>query len=166
MDLVALAVNAALVILAILVLGRRPAKRFARRVWKGTEGDRGLLASLAHGAAGAASRLSNPRRVPVSLPRCGNCGRLVRSSSNYCRACGTLLQPESIQAEIQAPLAGVETTAPVLAEAARVPLTETSPAPLTPGRPRCLHCGRYVRGSSDVCKACGTPRQPDSPGRI
>ena len=155
MDLVALAVNAALVILVILVLGRRPAKRFARRALKGTEGDRGLLASLAR----AASSLSNARRVPVTLdvPRCGNCGRYVRGSSNYCRACGTLLQPESVHADVQAPAAGVEPAPAVLAEA--------GPAPLTAGRPRCLHCGRYVRGSSDVCRACGTPRQPDSPGR-
>jgi predicted amidophosphoribosyltransferase len=163
-DLVALAVNAALVILVILVLGRRPAKRFARRAWKASEGDRGPLASLARVAAGAASSLSNARRVPVTLqvPRCGNCGRLVRGSSNYCRACGTLLQPETVQADIQAPLAGGEATAPVVAEAAPAPLIAASPAPLTAGRPRCLHCGRYVRRSSDVCKACGTPRQPDA----
>jgi predicted amidophosphoribosyltransferase len=171
MDLVALAVNAALVILVILVLGRRPAKRFARRAWKGTEGDRGLLASLVHAAAGAASSLPNVRRVPVTLdvPRCSNCGRLVRDSSVFCRACGTPLQPESVQADIPAPVAGVEATAPVLAEAAPAPLiaaspapqAEAAPAPLPAGRPRCLHCGRYVRRSSDVCKACGTPRQPD-----
>jgi len=162
-DLVALAVNAALVILVILVLGRRPAKRFARRAWKGTEGDRGLLASLVHVAAGAASSLSNARRVPVTLgvPRCGNCGRLVRDSSVFCRACGTPLQPQSVHADVQEPVSGVEAAAPVLAEAAPAPLIAASPAPLTAGRPRCLHCGRYVRRSSDVCKACGTPRQPD-----
>ncbi len=155
MDLVALAVNAALVILVILVLGRRPAKRFARRAWSGTEGDRGLFASLAHRAAGAASSLSNARRVPVTLetPRCLNCGRYVRDSSNFCRACGTPLQLESVHADTQAPVAGAEAAAVVLAEA--------GPVPLTPGRPRCLHCGRYVRPSSDVCRACGTHRQPD-----
>ena len=151
----ALAVNAALVILVILVLGRRPAKRFARRAWQGTEGDRGLLARLTHVAAGAASRLPNARRVPVTLevPRCGNCGRLVRGSSVFCRACGTPLQPESVHADVQEPVTGVEAAAAVLAEA--------GPAPLTAGRPRCLHCGRYVRASSDVCRACGTPRQRD-----
>lgn len=164
MDLVALAVNAALVILVILVLGRRPAKRFARRAWKASEGDRGPLASLARVAAGAASSLSNARRVPVTIevPRCSNCGRLVPGPAVFCRACGTLLQPETVQADIPAALAGVEATAPVLAEASPAPPTAARPVPLTVGRPRCIQCGRYVRPSSDVCRACGTPRQPDA----
>lgn len=232
MDLVGLAVNAALVIIVILVLGRRPAKRFARRAWSGSEGDRGL----ARRAAGAASSLSNARRVPVTLetPRCLNCGRDVRDSSLFCRACGTPLQPAPVQADTQALLA--EGAAAVLAEPVPVPLTagrlrcircgsvgrwsdtcracgaprqrdlirshsegrlaegvgsilpiadpirsdsETPFAasvasilsiadrvPPAPGRPRCLHCGRYVRTSSDVCQACGTPRQPDPPLHI
>jgi predicted amidophosphoribosyltransferase len=152
-DLVALAVNAALLALVIVVLGRRSAKRFARRAWGGSERDRGLFASLAHVAAGAASSLSNGGRVPATLetPRCVQCGRYVRDSSNYCRACGTLLQPERGQSESQAPVA--EGAAPILSIAGRVPAS--------PGTPRCLRCGRYVRRSSDVCRACGTPRQPD-----
>jgi RNA polymerase subunit RPABC4/transcription elongation factor Spt4 len=161
-DLVALAVNAALVILVILVLGRRSAKRFARRALGGSERDRGFFASPAHAPAGAASSLSNPRRVPVTLEtrRCLNCGRYMRGSSNYCRACGTPLQPESahllpesVHADNEAPVAGAEAAAAASAGA--------GPVPLTPRSPRCLDCGRYVRGSSDVCRACGTPRQPD-----